>query len=386
MQRHYDALIVGAGPAGTAAATLLAGRGFSVLLLEKKRLPRPKLCGGLLTRKSMLALERIFGLDVQSAATAGLIDYSSRDYEIIYLDRGQERRLVRGAYEHPFHFVDRAVFDANLAGRATAAGATVLEDAEVIDCAPEAGGVTLRDGRRFEAALCLGADGAHSLLRRQCGFDAAAWRRDLAATIEISVPRATLGPGWEHPKLYVGFVRAGYCWAFPNRDAVLFGVCELLRANTNLSARFREFLAHLGVQDVARRVEIQGRPLPYGNFIARPARGRTLLLGDAAGLVDPLFGEGIYYALRSAELATAAVAEALARKAPETAASAYISALGRDVLPDLVASKRLRRVLYVLKRTFRHLPLAWFLRSGGARLVETVHGLRSFRWFRKSAG
>lgn len=379
-----DALVVGAGPAGSAAAAVLARRGVRTLLIEKRRFPRPKLCGGLLTWKSMQALARIFGLDEAEATAAGFLEYVTNEYEIFHL----ERRLVRGAYEYPFHLVERSRFDQALRERAQAAGCLeLLEDAELVGFDPQTGQAELADGRRIKAKLCIAADGVHSRVRRFCAFNEQTWRRDLAACIEIPVPRARLDQDWDRPTLFVGYVRAGYCWAFPNKERVLFGVCDLLRSRSNLAGQFRTFLRAVGApQDIS----FHGHPLPYGNYLERPAQGRTLLAGDAAGLVEPLFGEGIYYALRSGELAGEAAAAALEQGASASvnlhsnAAAAYVASVQNELHPELVAARRLRTGLYLVERALKHAPLTLFLRGGGAKLVETVHGMRSYRWFRKT--
>jgi geranylgeranyl reductase family protein len=380
--REIDALVVGSGPAGSAAAAILAKRGVPTLLLEKRTFPRPKLCGGLLTWKSMQALGRVFGLDESAATNAGLFEYVTPEYEIFH----QQRRLVRGAYEYPFHLVERGRFDQALRERAQAAGCLeLLEDAELVSLDPQTGQAELADGRRIKAKLCIAADGVNSRVRRFCGFNEQAWRRNLAACIEIAVPRARLDQDWDRPTLYVGYVRAGYCWAFPNKEKVLFGVCDLLRSRSNLAEQFRTFLRAV---DVPEDIPFHGHPLPYGNYLERPAQGRALLVGDAAGLVEPLFGEGIYYALRSGELAGEAAATALERGASAgvnqhvNAAAAYVASIQDELHPELVAARRLRTALYLVERALKHAPLTLFLRGGGAKLVETVHGMRSYRWFK----
>jgi geranylgeranyl reductase family protein len=375
VEQRFDAVVVGCGPAGSAAGYVLASRGLSVALLDRAAFPRPKLCGGLLTWKTVRALETVFGLDADGLAGQGLLLGSTDRYGIF--DR--DRTLVAGRAPHPFRFVDRQRFDAHLLDLARTAGARVFERRSVTGCDANEGSVTTATGERFVGSYVIGADGATSVVRNALSFDKRVWRRNLAAAVEVALSPADLPITVDHPMLYVGFVNAGYSWLFPAGDTVLAGLCGLKRSNSCFHHLFREFLDFLGVAD-PDSIPLKGHPLPYGNAIADPSEGRVLLAGDAGGFVEPLFGEGIFYALTTGRYAAEAVLEAVrSNRAP---GPSYKARLARYILPEMKGSNRLRFFLLALIKCLGPLPIGPFVKFQPTRLAEMVHGLRSY-WLLK---
>lgn len=386
MPQTFDVIIVGGGPAGSGAGAVLAKSGASALILDKQRFPREKLCAGLLTWKTMDALERIFDASPESLCSSGVVNHRTSGYRI----RFRDRILVEGDMFYPFHFVKRRDLDAFLLSKAAEAGVEVLTGERVEQVDALRGVVVTASGRTFKAGRIIGADGAMSAVRAGFPIDPRAWRVNLGTGVEVFLRKddPRLGPHVHEdlrasfPTVYAGFIPAGYAWVFPHRDRLVLGLGSLNRAG---SGRFRQafagFLRFLGLPE-SLAGELRGHPLPYGNYIARPAYGRALLAGDAAGYVETLFGEGIYYALRSGELAGAAVAKSLQTGADPL--GAYEQGLQKDIFPELVYSRRLRRLLYSSLR-YGMLPILLFLRGGGNSLVEMVHGVRSYRWLRKRA-
>lgn len=380
MIETHDVVIVGAGPAGSTAAQVLARKGLRVLVLDKAEFPRDKLCAGLLTWKSVDVLERVYGESAEGLLASGVFNAAVPGYCI----RFRERVIASGETFYPFHFTSRRVFDKHLLDQAGRAGADVRLGCQVTFVDPLAGVVRLDNGQEFRGRYVIGCDGAASLVRRSCPFDTAAWKAGMGGALEFSLPRndalltGAVHPDLhaEHPTVYAGFLRAGYGWVFPHADRLIIGIGgHSARHGREFRAKFREFVEFLGLP-AALADKAKGHGLPYGNYLTAPWHGRTLLAGDAAGLVETLFGEGIYYALRSGELAGEAVAAALTRNADP--AAIYGQGLRRDILPELIWSRRLRRVLYASQQ-WGFLPLLCFVRGGGRLLGEMVHGLRSYR-------
>ena len=378
MVKEFDVLVAGAGPAGSAAAAVLAGRGFTVGLLDRAAHPRPKLCGGLLTGKSMDALARIFGLGEADLIARGGQFHQTQDY--IFAHQGNE--LLHGAAAEPFRFIDRPAFDALLASLAVARGAELLPGSEVASCDAAGGKLRLRDGGNLSAKFIIGADGANSVTRRALSVDRVAWKRNLAAAIEVELPVGH-GPGQFPrevcvPELHVGSPSAGYGWVFPGPRGPKVGICGLRRGERDFGAIFLDYLRLLGV-DRPESVPLHGHPLPYGNALARPYGGRLLLAGDAGGFVEPLFGEGIFYALATGAHAATAVSRALAAGAGVNAGLEYQRLLAGSVRPELLWSNRLRWMLFAAMQHLGAAPIRGFVNIAPRALAEMVHGRRSFK-------
>ncbi|MBG0791798.1 MAG: geranylgeranyl reductase family protein [Desulfovibrionaceae bacterium] len=377
MTNEYDAIICGGGPAGSSAALSLARHGRSALVLDRARFPRTKLCGGLLTWKSTRLLATHFGLTPDDLIRAGVVNFVSDRFAIHTFSR----TLAKGMLPFPFHFADRAGLDALLLDRAAEAGAVIEQATRVTGCDPKTGEVRCADGRRFRGRYVIGADGANSRVRAAIPtVDRERMHRYMAPAIEIALPPEDFPRPVDFPELYVGFLEAGYGWVFPNRDRVVLGICGLRRNKNDFSALFDEFLAFLGV-DPGAVTDRKGHLLPYGNYLSNPAFGRTLLAGDAGGFVEPLFGEGIFYALCTGRYAGEAVADGV--KTGTDPGPAYAARLGRYVLPELAASDRLRWLLFKGMGLFGPGGLAWFVGALEKPLAEMVHGMRSYRWLKK---
>ncbi|MGE4293306.1 MAG: geranylgeranyl reductase family protein [Desulfovibrio sp.] len=373
----FDALVVGAGPAGSAAARTLALGGLRVALLDRARFPRPKLCGGLLTKKTLRALDSAFALTPEDLTDLGVIFGKSVEYSLFHRDR----HLLSGTAPYPFHFVSRTRLDHLLLRRAELAGAQLVQ-ARAIDCNPQQGTVATEDGRCFRARFIIGADGANSRMRRALHPDKRRWRTNLADSIELRIPRECVSTNLrdlQTPLLHLGFNRAGYGWVFPNPEHLVIGMCGL-REEKPLRACLQEYLEALHIC-TDQSPPLQGHPLPYGNWLKISGRGPLLLAGDAAGLVEPTLGEGIFYALMSGKYAALSVLDETRNTG--RADTLYRRRLEKNIFPELKASNALRKILLTAVNIHGYAPISLFLRAGGKKLAEMVHGERSYALLRK---
>lgn len=290
----WDLVVVGAGPAGAAAAlgALAARPDARVLLLDRDDLPRDKACGDGVAPH---ALDVLAALGVETAAlTEGFAP-------VARLDLGRPTGpQVGGDMRRPAHVVPRAVLDHRVVRAAVARGAH-LRRHRVREIDVRADEVVV-DGRLRARAL-VGADGAGSLVRRSLGLPGTRPGRTALAIRGYAPVRP------EHARSQViRFAPTGwpaYAWSFPLGDGrANVGYGEVLRAGEPLARdgllqRLDELLP--GVADGAQGWRAHHLPLTTGR--ARQPDGRVLLAGDAASLVNPMTGEGIYYAVRSGGLA-----------------------------------------------------------------------------------
>jgi menaquinone-9 beta-reductase len=370
-----DILVIGGGPAGSTAAYLLASRGYDVVLVDKKHFPRPKLCAGLLTWKSIELIRSIFHLPIGELDAEGLITHQTPNYRIFY----KTSQIAGGRLDYPFHFVDRRTYDHFWLQAAVKAGARTITGRAVCQIDPVTGGATLANGIRIRAQVIIGADGAASQTRRSVLTSrrgAKFWKNQLAMTMETRLALPDGQAPQDFAALYFGFVPWGYAWSFPGRDGHIVGIANLRRKGSQPTrAAFDRFMAAAGFSE-SRICTLGGHPLPMGNYLDPPGRGRVLLVGDACGLADPLLGEGIYYAHRSAQIA----AQCIIRSGPGSTdlSRAYRRTLTGQLWGELRWIKAYRNILHAggAKRRYRGLGL--FLRMLPKRLEAAVHGQLPF--------
>jgi len=236
----------------------------------------------------------------------------------------------------PFTFVRRATFDTLLLNLAEKEGASVLVGNVVAACDPQRGTVTMTTGQVIKALYIIGADGANSVVRRSYPenvYSEENWKSKLATGLEVVLSRSELTMDIDQPNIYFGFVRHGYSWVFPRKDEVTVGMGGLNCENRGAFARlFTDFLSSLGCPNLPH-IRPRAHPIPYGNYLEVPAFGRSLLIGDAAGFADSLLSEGLFYAIRSAELVAKAI---VGNGKPRTlAVETYVELQRKEIRPHL---------------------------------------------------
>ena len=320
---RFDVVVVGAGPAGSTAATVLARGGARVALVDKAAFPRDKACGDLVGPRGVQLLSDL-DLVVPDAIEVGDM--------IVVGPTGRRVRLPSFAGRtYPGHAlaVPRRTFDAMLREAAIAAGAVpfVGHAVEALRESTEIVGFALADGTQLRARTIIGADGATSRVAEVAGLidhDRVMWGFAIRAYLDqtVDLPAIVL---WE-PSRWRAL--PGYGWLFPGPDGranVGLGVGTLAdrRGGSHAVRLLDAFLDHLCELDLLR---VGHRPLArLGGWLkmgvvgTRPVAGRVLLVGDAAGLVNPLQGEGIAQAMTSGQAAAAAVLATEGRPGAATA-------------------------------------------------------------------
>jgi len=378
-EKKFDAIVIGAGPAGSTAAYLLAKSGFHVLVLDKKKFPRSKLCGGLLTRKTVRLLEEIFQTSPDYLRSHQIISHQSARYGVNL--RG--KACTRGKLEYPFHFVDRQVYDSFWLDMARRAGAHLRSGDKVIALDPSKNQVITGNGHKYSGTYILAADGAPSRMSRLLTAGGVIKNRNiagLATALELVVSRSLAPALPEYPVIYFGHIRWGYAWCFPRKDLRILGICGLNEKSGKFLIRgLTQFLKTLECS-TDHISAAKSHALPYGNYLTQPGCSHILLLGDACGLADPLLGEGIYYAHKSGQLA--ALAAIKSYRNSQNACSIYSQHLHAKVIPELKAARIGRQIIFSLPGSWPGLILSSLLKINPRKFEETIQGQRSFRWFR----
>jgi geranylgeranyl reductase family protein len=291
--KRADVVVVGAGPAGTLTAYMLAARGASVVVLDRARFPRDKPCGGGLTQRTVNLLP--FAVDEVVEDRVDRVDFRL----------GYESSFHRRAEAPLVLMTQRRRLDAFLAERAVEVGAELREGVKATAVEADAEGVVVRtDAGDVSAALAIGADGANGVSAAAVGQPV---RRNHCVAFEGNVSYGTAPSGRYRGRivLELGVVPGGYAWIFPKEDHINVGVAGWASEGPNLRRHLGRLLAAHGLPAGAV-VGLRGHRLPLRAPHARLARGRVLLVGDSAGLVDPLSGDGIFEAAVSAQEAAAA--------------------------------------------------------------------------------
>jgi geranylgeranyl reductase family protein len=332
---RYDTIVAGAGPAGSTATRILAREGASVLLLDRARFPRDKPCGGGVTLRAAGCQDLDLSPVVERIVTGARFS--------LRLGEAFDRR-----YEEPLTYMtQRRRLDAFLVEAAVAAGATFQdgEPVRAVEVSPNGGsgsGVTVRTERgSYSARALIGADGANGVVGRNTGTRP---EMEVAVALEGNVPYPDGVPErWrEFVGLDLGGLAGGYGWVFPKGDHLNVGVGAWKYAAFTLRPKLAGLCARYGF-DLYGLEGLRGHHLPVRVPGSTIARGPVAVVGDAAGLVDPLSGEGIHMAFMSGRLAAKAALRMLAGEADDL--SAYQRAVERRLQPELSASRKLQELV-----------------------------------------
>ena len=333
MEHRYDIVIIGAGPAGAACAITLRQLGASPCVIDRATFPRAKTCAGLVTGKTSRLID-------------GLFDGSAPD--TLFCSTCGHTRLFRRAellvdapLVHAVHCVDRAPFDNALVERYKALGGVMMEGARILSIDYDARSIRLAGGDSVRYDTLLFADGALSLSRRLTGAD----KSDLAFGIEAYLPAELLPT--DSVDLYFDYLDSGYAWVFPHGETVCIGLADRWDKRTDYRGIFEGFLRDLGVSAHSHR--LIGAFLPYGKAVDQAQLpDNILLLGDAAGLTDPISGEGLYMAMQSGVTAARSMSAAEPKRA-------YLQGV-RELTDVVRQGAKVQRAFYsaIPHRTFLH--------------------------------
>ncbi len=325
----YDLIVVGAGPAGSSTAIAATKAGLYVLLLEKESFPRYKPCGGSLSNK-------VFSI----------LDFSIPDElceRTINCARVHFRRKIvegQGQKGDPlFTLITRSAFDDFLLQKAIEGGCNTAT-MKVMGYSQKDDHVqVITKRKKFKSKFLVIASGCQSPLKG--GIQERETRDRYGISVVTEVPedeekiQKRLGNSVD---LYFDAANAGYGWVFPHKGYCSVGIWGQASQLNNLRSSMQNFLLRLGFNGNYR---LHGHIIPLGGISRVVGKGRVLLAGDSAGFVDPITGEGIYYAIRSGQIA----AEAIINQDLADVARTYDDMCKKDFAEDLGNAYRLQHLL-----------------------------------------
>ncbi|HEX7485148.1 MAG TPA: geranylgeranyl reductase family protein [Vicinamibacterales bacterium] len=374
-----DIAVVGAGPAGAAAAWRLARAGARVSIFDASH-PREKPCGGGLTGRAMALVRELLGPQGVPGVAVRTMTFESGPVGSGCTTTFPITPAPSDGHElaePPLVVVSRRALDQALVGAAAGAGARLVPE-RVRDVEVDAAGVRLTTtGGIHRADLVLGADGATSLVRR----------RFLApyARAQFSITTGYYARGVSSTEVIIHSFAdpPGYLWSFPRHDHLAIGMCaqgDRIADVNDLRSATLAWIAHAGIADRAT-LEPYSWPIPsltYADFGRQPvANDRWMLLGDAAGLVDPLTREGLFFALRSGHLA----ADALEGAADH--ASDYEARVNAEIYPELERAAALKERFF--SSGFSDLLVSALDRSSAVRaiMIDLIAGRQPYGSLRR---
>lgn len=298
----YDTIVVGAGPAGATTAYRIAEAGGSVLLLDRAFFPRDKPCGGGVTGRAARLLP--FPIDAVIEDEVSCVE----------LRLGYGRSVERAGAKPLVFMTQRRRLDQFLVEQAVAVGAEFRDGTKVTEIEQGEEGVLVRTrNEEYRGSTIIGADGVNGVASRMLGLGG---NRTVGVAVEGNVSHDRIDAERYRHRLFLelGTVPGGYGWVFPKGDHVNVGVGGWGKQAPNLRVALNELCAAHGLsrEDLE---DVRGHRLPLREPTSVLARGKAAVVGDAAGLVDPVTGDGMFEGFLSATFAAEAIADFLQGRA-----------------------------------------------------------------------
>lgn len=328
--KSADVIVVGGGPAGSSAAYMLAKQGLSVLVLEKQKMPRYKTCGG--------------GVNLRAArhipfSIEPVVERVIYKYRFTY--RG-EKPFEKVSDEPLTYMTQRMRLDQFLLEQARNQGSSIGEGVNVRKIYEKNASMMIEDteGKIYCSALLIGADGANSIVARNLQLSKGI-QRELALESEVALPPEIMYQWQDSIEIDLFSIWCGYGWIFPKEDHISIGVGGPQRFFKQIKEYNSAYLRKNKISDYPK-IRFSGHALPVRKGFAPLTKGRALLVGDAAGLLEPFTGEGIGYAVRSGQLAASAIAAFMKNETPDLAF--YTNLLDDELTPELLAAQQFVRI------------------------------------------
>lgn len=329
---NCDVAIIGAGPAGSTLAYFLAQKGFKTVLIDKEKFPRKKVCAGGLPIKVL----SILPFDISS-----VIEKEIYEVTLTHKLKGKYKRVCPKPL---LYTVDREKFDDFLVQQAIKIGAGFLEGQKVktIELEGNTWTVKLADGV-IRASVLVGADGATSFVAKTLALKPSDC---FHMGLQYEVPSRLLKNANCLERGIVidwGWSKDTYGWIFPKKTSAYIGVQGPLRNGKQLRIYLDNFLRSHGVSP--KDLVLNGHLIPHRTCRSAISEQRSLLVGDAAGLVDYWTGEGIYHSIKSSQIAAKQISRFIDGKIP---LKEYEMAINKEIMPEIKTSYQFSKVFNYL--------------------------------------
>lgn len=325
----YDAIIIGAGPAGATLARKLSKDGYSVLLIEKCKLPKYKACGGGITGRCY----KLIDLDIGE-----LIEDITYKLEFIFDNKNS---ITIESKEPVIYQVDRMKFDHYLTIKAVESGTELHTEEKFNDFEYVDDYVLVKTNKSiYKGRILVGADGINSIVARKAGI--VNGKKGIALEAEIYSDKSFIAE--KSGKVCVDFsvIKGGYGWIFPKENRLAVGVGTFNNKAVDIKEKLNGFINKF--IDSKVKIEVYGHPLAYPNGEnGKYNNERVILIGDAMMLADPFTGEGIYNAVLTANIAYEVISSKIEGNVE---LNEFTKKINSEIIPDIMWAYKLSLFAY----------------------------------------
>ncbi len=310
----YDVVIIGGGPSGATVGNLLSKKNINCCIIDKEIFPRHKLCAGVLTEKTIELLKSMdFHQNINNY-------YNNKTNKLkMYYKNDLSLNIETNTF---FYFTNRFDFDNKLINNYLSNGGKLFAGTKINNIDMDNNQIITSNNKKIEFQYLVGADGANSFLRKYIDKN----YKPNGFCVEIDIIRDNILDNYA--KMYFGDLVGNYGWVFPKENHLTVGFGGILNKAIDYKQELNEFIKKTIPEDKNYPNILKGHYLPYGKYIKEPIyKNKLLLVGDAAGLVDPISGEGIYFSLLSGKYATESLIERLEGRSDNF--NSYLSKLKR---------------------------------------------------------
>lgn len=359
--KNYDVAIVGSGPAGAATAFYLAQNGVNVCIIEKETLPRYKTCGGGFVFRGRKNLP----IDISSVI--------EQEYYEVETYIGNEPFSI-SRKDPIITMIMRNSFDHLLVKEAQKFGIDVLQNHKLIGIENKDKHIICKTSQgNIEAKFLIAADGVLSQTAKFAGWTTETRNLIPALEYEVTVPEKDFDRLSKKARFDIDEAPEGYAWCFPKKNHLSLGVLTTRKKRINLKEYYKSYLVKLGITEIIKE-EQHGFQIPLSCRTDGFVKGRTFLIGDAAGFAEPITAEGISNAIYSGKLVAEAIIES--NLDLEMATKLYSEKLHKKLIPELRSGEFLSNYFYK-RNPVRNFLLKKYANKFGEYMVDILMGDKS---------